>query len=297
MTGKQILCTVIVVILILALLYFLRPSAEKQTNIPITEYLHADEEEEAKTVEPNTESTTSENVIATSKESASARVNIISQPIGNSENQIVKHSSYTLAYAEEFEQAEWVYYLLTRKMTRGNAKRTNKFVADPYVTTGSAVTADYSGSGYDRGHLCPSADVRHDAAAQQETFYMSNMSPQAPQFNRGIWKKLEEQVRQWVEAHDSIYVATGPVLKKNLKQIGKKNKVAVPEHYYKILYSPNDGGHMLAFLLANTGSSHEVEAFIVPTDSVEKLTGIDFFPQILNEEKLESRCGTTAWWN
>lgn len=225
-------------------------------------------------------------------------VTTVNAPSNVGKNQIVEHQSYKLSYNEEHEQADWVFYLLTQAMVNGDEGRSDDFREDPQVTLKSATPQDYTNSGYDRGHLCPSADMKMDNTAQSETFYMSNMSPQAPAFNRGIWKKLEEQTRRWVGVHDSIYIATGPVLKKGLKTIGHANKVSVPEHYYKILYTPSDGGHIIAFMLPNNGcQGKKYTDFIVSVDEVEKATGIDFFPLIPNEEVLESMKTSTTWWN
>ena len=142
---------------------------------------------------------------------------------------IVKHYAYTLNYNEEHEQAEWVAYILTKDRVYGTVKRTNNFRPDPKVKTGSATLADYKGSGYDRGHLAPAADMKWSATAMSESFYMSNMSPQRPGFNRGIWKRLEQLVRTWAVEYEEIHVVTGPVLKGSFKSIGP-NQVSVPEY-------------------------------------------------------------------
>lgn len=317
-SWSTIFATLIIAVVVLVLLYFFVPrtfnnamtTAQELTGVPFTEYFHAEEkmptqQPTTKPDKPYTEAGT-EDITNTVPESAPTHsynrhedtpyTEAINMPSGRVSNQIVSHQSYSLSYADEYEQAEWVFYLLTQEMVRGNAKRTDKFVEDESVDLGSALSSDYTSSGYDRGHLCPSADVRHSNVAQQETFYMSNMSPQAPQFNRGIWKKLEEQVRDWVMIHDSIYVATGPVLRKGLKRIGRKNKVAVPEQYYKILYTPRDGGHMIGYLLPNEGSDEETAYFIESVDNIESATGINFFEGIRNEDSLESRHASPTWW-
>ncbi|GAH82191.1 unnamed protein product, partial [marine sediment metagenome] len=125
---------------------------------------------------------------------------------------IIRHTAYTLKYKEKYEQAEWVLYKLTAERVKGSYKRTNDFRPDPMVKTGSATLSDYKGSGYDRGHLAPAGDMKWSTTAMSESFYMSNMSPQNPGFNRGIWKKLEGQVRTWATDNEEIYIVTGPVL-------------------------------------------------------------------------------------
>ena len=161
----------------------------------------------------------------------------------------------------------------------------NDFREDPLIITGSASLADYKGSGFDRGHLAPAADFKFDAGAMSESFYMSNMSPQRPSFNRGIWKRLEEQVREWASENDSLFIITGGVLTENLHVIGE-NESTVPNLYYKIIFYP-DELKATAFVLPNEKVLDPLESFVVTIDSVESITGIDFFPDLPDD--LESR--------
>jgi endonuclease G len=207
-------------------------------------------------------------------------------------DEIIRHDGYTLRYREEYEQADWVSYPLLEDEILGDAERKNEqFQPDPTVETGSALSSDYSRSGYDRGHLAPAGDFKFSKEMMKQTFYMSNISPQVPDFNRGIWKKLEEQVRVWALRDKGLYVVTGPVLRSGLPTIGKKNKIAVPEYYYKvILYCNNPDIRMIAFLLKNEEADGSLKQFVVTVDEVEKRTGIDFFPKIPDkmEQQLES---------
>jgi endonuclease G len=118
-----------------------------------------------------------------------------------------------------------------------------------------------------------------------ESFYYSNMSPQTPSFNRGVWKRLEELARTWAIENNSIYIVTGPVLTTGLNTIGT-NKVSVPNYFYKVIldYSePSIKG--IGFIIPNTGSSEPLQKFAVSIDSVEKFTGIDFFPLLADEQE------------
>ena len=210
-------------------------------------------------------------------------------------NQIITHKNYTLSYSEQHEQAEWVFYYLSPENTSGAIKRTNNFREDPSVTTGSATLADYAGSGYDRGHLSPAADNSSDYQFMSESFYMSNMSPQTPGFNRGIWKNLEELFRTWSTTHNGIYIVTAGILTEDLPAIGP-SKVSVPEYFYKIAYDSNIQ-MMIAFLLKNESSTLSLDHFVVTVDSVEAMSGIDFFPSLPDslENQLESHSDFSAW--
>lgn len=210
-------------------------------------------------------------------------------------NQIVKHTYYSLSYSEAHEQAEWVYYILTKGMVQGVQKRKDQFRSDPSVTSGSATLKDYKGSGYDRGHLCPAADMKMNNMSMSESFYMSNMSPQEPSFNRGIWKKLEAKVRDWALEEDTN-VVTGGVLTSSKGTIGA-NEVTVPKYYYKVIYDPTGDEKMIALILPNEKSNEQLVNYVVSVDSVEKLTGIDFFPDLDDEveNRLESELQGEFW--
>ncbi len=211
---------------------------------------------------------------------------------------IISHTGFSFVYVESYEQAEWVAYELTKKETYKMNNRTDKFITDPKVLTGTATNGDYSRSGYDRGHLAPAADMGWSSRTMSESFYYSNMSPQVPGFNRGIWKQLEELVRTWAVEYKSVYIVTGPVLRRGLKTIGK-NKVAVPEYYYKVILDYTDPGiKAIGFILPNTGSVEPLQHYAVTIDSVEQFTGIDFYPQLPDpQEVILERTATLQSWS
>ena len=210
---------------------------------------------------------------------------------------VILHSGYSLIYDEQHEQAAWVAYTLTAGETIKHSERTNDFRPDPTVTSGTATDEDYASSGYDRGHLAPAGDMSWSSTAMKESFYYSNISPQEPAFNRGIWKKLEELCRDWATENDSVCIVTGPVLTKSLKTIGT-NKVSVPTYYYKVILDcspPSLKG--IAFLIPNCGSPSPVKKYVVSIDSVEMITGINFFPLLpdIEENKIEKTRCTSCW--
>ena len=148
---------------------------------------------------------------------------------------IIEHTGYTLSYNEEHELPSWVAYELTRDEVLGNAsERNDNFRADPSVTTGSASLQDYRGSGYDRGHMAPAADFKWSEDAMSDTFFLSNMAPQAPSFNRGIWAELEAVARTAAYDNGSIFIVTGPVLTDGPYETIGENDVSVPKRFYKV---------------------------------------------------------------
>ena len=211
-----------------------------------------------------------------------------------SKGEIISHSYYTLSYIEDHEQAEWVYYKLTHDMFETSVERTDNFRNDPLVSTGSSSPNDYYKSGYDRGHLAPAGDMKKNRQIMSESFYMSNISPQNPSFNRGGWKKIESLVRDW--AHNGeIHVVTGGVLRNGLNKIGN-NRVSVPLYFYKIIFDSNKN-KMIGFLTPNQKLASSVESYVYSVDYIESFTGIDFFPGLDDEleDRLESQKQLNQW--
>lgn len=219
-------------------------------------------------------------------------------PKKNKKDIIVKHTAFALCYSEVHEQAKWVAYRLTSDMCKNNEEeRTDNFREDPLVKTGSATPDDYKGSGYDRGHLCPAGDMAWSDVTMSESFLMSNMSPQEPKFNRGIWKKLETKVRDWAQTNEELYVVTAGVLEEGLKTIGE-NKVSVPNYYYKVILDVKLPEYKaIAFVLPNEGSKKDIFEYAVNIDSIERLTGINFFYNLPDklENNLESQIDVNKW--
>lgn len=192
------------------------------------------------------------------------------------DDQVVKRNGFTLSYNESHEQPNWVFYKLTPEDVKcDNAKRKNNFKVDYDIPSESAKLSDYKGSGYDRGHLKPAGDATCSQELMDETFLMSNMSPQTPSFNRGMWKTLEGYVRTLAESNDSIYVYTGGVLKDGLRKIG--DGVSVPATFYKVIYEFKDGKMTtLCFLLPNKKIDGVLFMYKVTLREVENVTNIDF---------------------
>lgn len=211
---------------------------------------------------------------------------------------VLEKSFYALQYNEKFEQADWVAYELTRDEVLGQVDRKDSFKPDNSVPTGSATLDDYRGSGYDRGHLAPAADMEMTSESMAESFYLSNMSPQEPSFNRGIWSMLESYVRTWAYDNESVYIVTGPVLTKNEYPTIGRNKVAVPEYFYKVILDYTEPEiKAIGFILPNEKGTASVQFYAASVDDVEEFTGIDFYPALDDsvEEGIESQFDVRLW--
>lgn len=212
-------------------------------------------------------------------------------------NALVEHSHFSLSYNEKYEQAEWVAYVLKRSHLTNDKRKRPFFIEDPKVKTKSADWKNYRGSGYDRGHLCPAGDRRFSSYAYNETFYTSNISPQDKDFNAGIWNRLEMQIRAWAKRYGTLFVVTGGVLGNGLPTVGDE-EVVVARYFYKII-ARGQGKNikLLAFLMPNYESRVTLQQTIVTVDSLEGLTGIDFFKIIPDdiEDALESGILAKNW--
>jgi endonuclease G, mitochondrial len=212
-------------------------------------------------------------------------------------NQIIQHDFYCLSYNENYEQAEWVAYELKRDYVKNHHFKRPFFIEDPKVKSQSADWRNYRKSGYDKGHLCPAGDMEFSSNAYKDTFFTSNISPQLHDFNSGIWNRLEQKTRYWAVKYDGIYVVTGGVLQSELKTIGRE-KVSVPEYFYKIVLDNSKGKYkMIGFLVPAVDSNKPLCDFVVPVDKIEAITGIDFFPKLVDkvENQLEKSNDYKNW--
>ena len=213
----------------------------------------------------------------------------------NTTNAVYTHNTYTLSYAEEFEQAEWVAYYLDKEDIKYINYKRPLFEVDHEVITGSAHWRNFKNSGYNKGHLLPAGDRRASYEEFEETFLTSNISPQKYKFNSGIWNRLEQKVRYWAGKYDGLYVVTAGVLSSDLETIGYEN-VAVPKYFYKVLLT-NDKTRMIGFLVPHKDSNKPLYEFVVSVDSIEKMTGLDFFSELEDtlESQLESNSSYKDW--
>jgi endonuclease G len=214
-------------------------------------------------------------------------------------DKLIAHNFYDLCYNFKYKLSKWTSYSLTDDMLKGKTKRTNNFRSDPLLAMNESPTNenDYKYTGYDRGHLVPAADMKINLNAMNESFYMTNMAPQHPSFNRGIWKRLENQVRRITNVEKKVHIVTGPVFNFK-KKVTKDKRLSIPKQFFKIIYIEHKKfPKMIAFLMNNKKSNLHIDKFIVSVDEVERLTGIDFFENLPSklEESLESSVEQLTW--
>jgi endonuclease G len=210
---------------------------------------------------------------------------------------MICRATYALSFNTATGSPDWVVERLTKARLVGSAQRANNFRPDPLLA-GSPTASDYTKTGYDRGHQAPAGDAKFSQPAMDDSFYMSNMSPQVGiGFNRGQWKILEETVRAWIicGGHEDVVVMTGPIYGASTKRVGPK-ALLVPEAYYKIVYDVKSD-RVVGFILPNQPLKRaDIDIYAVPITDIEDRTGLDFFRGFTRRHQnlLETSAGT-AW--
>lgn len=225
----------------------------------------------------------------------------LEMPMTSRGERIIRHTGYALSFNTATNCPNWVAWELTRKEAKARGSRNPDFYPDPQVGGRSQVTTDdYRGSGYTRGHMCPSADMRWSQSAQHDCFYMTNMCPQRKELNADSWELLERSCRRWAEQEGSVYIVCGPVFNPDRKPrfIGRSHRVQVPDGFFKVVLSLRRGHEKaIGFYYANNDRFQTMESASMSVDEVERMTGYDFFYQLEDrlETRLERRQNLRAW--
>ena len=210
----------------------------------------------------------------------------------NNSDQVLCRTGYAVGYNYQTKNADWVAYHVTKESVNAQFKRSNNFKVDSELPEYAQSTlSDYSKSGYDRGHLAPSAAMDFSQESMQESFLLSNMSPQLPGFNRVGWRLLEEHVRDLANEYHELYVVTGPIYEGNEASIG--NGVVIPSAFYKVVLDPyyNDA---IAFIVPHRDvSGSELVDFVTTIDDVEERTNLDFFAN--TSDDIENSMEAMLW--
>ena len=237
-------------------------------------------------------------------------------------NVIIVHKTddaYGLNFCTEWDydkmSQRWSCYQMYKGYT-GNAGRYEGNPQYPFDEDLQAIEAktgltmywdqDYfRSSGYDHGHICPSADRQYSTAANKQTFYLTNMQPQYPQFNQKLWAKMEDRMRKWIAnspATDTMYVCKGGTIDDEANIIERvKDKLIVPKYFYMaILYKNAEGYKAIAFWAENINVDHsgdDLRDYVMSIDRLEEMTGIDFFCNLPDdiENKVEANTYTQSW--
>lgn len=220
-------------------------------------------------------------------------------------DQIMFNRHYVLGYSYYFRQAKWALEIVDPD--NPGLDRLDNFRPDYRIPEMfRADLVDFAGSGYDRGHLVASANQRETKLQNSETFLLSNMSPQKPRFNRNIWRKLEEEIRN-LDAKARIletYVICGPIFyfDQPVESIGTDDPnevtIPIPNAYFKSVLTENIRGalHMWSFVLQNEDSNQSLDTFLVATSLVEKLAGIKLWERLVGKKINREKSRVRRMW-
>lgn len=201
----------------------------------------------------------------------------------------IERRYFRYSFDHTHTQAAWVSYQLEFDPDRFVYERTDDYREDPMLGKSSPRNEEFEGTGLDRGHLAPAQDFAFGARAISESFYLSNMSPQRPDFNqKGIWRILEDMVRNWSLYNQSrLYVVSGPVLADTQAKISKGSRIGLPRKFYKVILCQDESGqwHAIGFVLPHLNYLRNVKAYAVPVDKVERLTGLNFFSGLAKNQQ------------
>lgn len=212
--------------------------------------------------------------------------------------QILERTGYVASYNKTTLLPNWVAWHLTAERTEGSAKRSGvDFAEDTEVPEPRATDWDYYNSGYDRGHMCPAADNKWSKKAMEESFLFTNMCPQNGNLNRGDWNEMEMACRKWAKKYGDLYIVCGPILYKGKHKTIGKNKVVVPEAFFKVVLRTGDDPQAIGFIYKNTSGNRPKDSYVNTVDEVERITGIDFFPSLPDdvEKNVEATADIANW--
>ena len=218
-------------------------------------------------------------------------------PVGVSDT-LLRYDAFDVHFNSKRGIANCASYELVNNELYGTAERSGEFMPDSGVK-GCPTSADYAGSGMDRGHLVPAADLKWNEEAMRQSFLLTNVCPMHKALNEGGWTKLEEKVREWTARDSALLVFTGPVVSKGDTTLAS-GRVTVPSAYYKVIMAPCvRPKRAIAFIYPNGHSGGRLQQYAVSVDEVERRTGLDFFPTLPDNEqqRLESDVHLDAWLN
>ena len=224
-------------------------------------------------------------------------------------DQLIMNRHFSVGYSHYFRQAKWALEIVdSTRRDMDEAERLNNFRPDYRVPKRfRADLSDYSGSGYDRGHLVASANQFNEDIQNSETFLLSNMSPQTPQFNRNKWRELETAVRGLNDKPSVLetYVITGPIFDfmQPITMIGEKDKngisIPVPSHFYKCVLTEEKNGSlkMWAFKMKNAALTGELSDYQVTTAYIEQMAGMLIWGNLTGPEIEKEKNKVRAIWS
>ena len=222
--------------------------------------------------------------------------------------------NYSIEWDAKLKANRWTCYELYDVLLQKNVKRQNAFQQDPEIPANEQTSLDnYSGSGFSRGHLCPSGDRLYSAAQNKQTFYLTNMQPQIQGHNGGVWGDLEKKVRDWAGRCDTLYIVKAATIDKDeyickqadLEEMAKKESSdkslhfngIVPKFFYMALLAYDKKTNSYRALGIWSPHYNNSQSEFITIQELQNRTGIDFFCNLSDdiEQAVETTIDQTYW--
>lgn len=219
-------------------------------------------------------------------------------PAGSAGFRTLPNQGYVVGYNDALGNPLWAAYRMTDIEVKDSPPRPDDFHVDTR-TVARIESSVYNRSGYDRGHLAPNYAIatHYGKQAQEETFLMSNITPQKHSLNAGLWKTLEQKIAtNYPGRFGEVWVIAGPIFSARPERL--QRRVAVPEAFYMIIVDESDNRvRAEAFILPQDATGADLDRYLVTIDEIEKRTGLDFLPTLPDdaENALEAKKVARVW--
>ena len=216
----------------------------------------------------------------------------------NRSSQILVSRAYVVSYNKETKNPNWVSWKLISEHTNGMFSRNMEvFYEDKRVPIPRSAPEDYRGSGYDRGHMCPAADNRWNPVVMRESFVMTNICPQNKDMNQNTWNEIEQLCRIWSREYGAVYIVCGPIYLNHENRYIGRNKVAVPDYFFKVVLRTGEDPTGIGFLCENASDTEREIVRLFTINELETLTGFTFFNNLPDSisTRAKTNCQIEKW--
>ncbi len=207
---------------------------------------------------------------------------------------VLDRDGYSLGYSYKYKCALWVSYIISKHSIGIDVDRGECFYPDLDIPEKYRITPEeFRNTGYDKGHLAPSASIDFSRNSNDQTFAMSNIALQHPKLNRQAWGSLEAIIRGWTHTKGKLAIITGPIYGQRSKRV---NDIPVPRGFYKIVYSFKHQ-KCIGFIFPNDDvKANQVWDYVRSVKEVEKETGYQFFSQLGKKKQNIKAELEVSWW-
>lgn len=270
-------------------------------------------------------------IIIGSPDTTSSRKSLVATTIGDSvtsviidvniPHQLLTRIGYTTSYNNRTKCPNWVTWHLTAEHADGPYPRSGEPYfendeacgigkVDKYIWKGDYFVdveaelprqehTDWAEmpTGMSHGHICPAGDNKWSKETMNQSFLLTNMCPQNATLNGGGWKKLEEKCRDWAIKYGDIYIISGPIFYEGVKRSFGKNKIGIPDAFFKVVLCTNGTPKAIGFIYSNDESSQSMKNNVRSVDEVERVTKMDFFHGLPDdvEDVVEAQFDMNFW--